>query len=394
VNVLDKIYAIINAYLALVCYPFFKPKKPLWLIGGHNAKLYTDNAKVFYEYILQEHQNIDICWVIDKDAPAFEHIQGKKVIKGSLQSYLYFYHARVVLFSDTLNSDIAPFSFLLPFVRHFYDKTYKVYLGHGTIAFKKMPSFTGRLAQLKKDVFYSYDLAIASTTLAQKAMIGYNINPSAIVLCGSARHDALESTEHNKNTILLTPTWRPWLQGIKDFDSSDFFHQYALLLSHKKLLTYLKAQGISLQFYLHHMLHEHWEAFKVYENDQVHVLPPHTAIDESIKSAKLMLTDYSSTCSDFYYLQKPVLFFQFDQKRFSEDVGSEISLKNDTFGEVAFDVDTFVTHIINTIENGYTLSKKQKEGEKYFIHFKDNQNCRRIYDTICQRNPKTLLCTP
>ncbi len=381
---------VFNAYLALLIYPFLKPKKPIWLIGGHNAKLYTDNAKVFYEYILAQHSNIDIYWVVDKNAPAFSQIKGKKLIKGSIKSYLYFYRAKVVLFSDTLNSDIAPFSFVLPFVKHFYHKTFKVYLSHGTIAFKKMPSFSGKLAKLKKDIFYSYDLAIASTSLAKTAMLGYNINPTAIVLAGSARHDVLQTISTDTKSILISPTWRTWLKGTSVFEESDFFKHYALLLSSKKLFAHLKMHHITVNFYLHHMLHEHWEAFKPFKNEYIKILSPHTSIDLNIKSASMMVTDYSSICSDFYYLKKPVLFFQFDQKRFSEEIGSEIDLEKDIFGEVAYDTPALIDNIIGNTQNKYTLSHKQKKGEKFFIHFTDKKNSERIYDTIRTRNPKAI----
>ena len=37
-----------------------------------------------------------------------------------------------------------------------------------------------------------------------------------------------------------------------------------------------------------------------------------------IQSARLMITDYSSMCSDFYYLKKPVIFYHFDLDEYVE----------------------------------------------------------------------------
>ena len=361
-----------------------KKKKNLWLIGGHNGQLYTDNAKVFHAYLLQHNPEIELYWVIDKNAPAFSMVQGDKIIKGSIRSYLYFYRAEVVLFSDTLNSDIAPFSFLLPIVKHFYRKIFKVYLSHGTIAFKKMPSFSGRVAKLKHDVFASYDLAIASSALSKKAMVGYGINPSNIVIAGSARNDVLEVKPTQRRSILIAPTWRPNIQEKGSFEKSDFYRQYSTLLSNKKLLDYLKKEEIYIDFYLHHMFHRYYAYFQTLLSPFVQILPLETEISETISSAEMMVTDYSSICADFYYLHKPVLFFQFDQKAFSNSPGSEIDLENDTFGDVYFEVDALVKAFIDTLESK-RYSDKQKSGEKYFIHFRDKQNAKRIYQAIQER---------
>jgi len=376
---------IINAYFAIFSLIFPKKNQKIWLIGGHNAKLYTDNAKVFYEYILKYHPEINIYWIIDKNAPAFSKIKGQKCLKGSIKSYRYFYQAEVVLFSDTLNSDIAPFSFILPIVKGFYSNVFKVYLSHGTIAFKKMPQYKGKMKALKDAIFYSYDLAIASTILSQKAMLGYNIKPSAIVLAGSARHDTLLHLHKTKKVILITPTWREWIKTQKEFKESSFFHHYKLLLSNENLLLYLRTHKITIHFYVHHLFHSYWKEFIDLENDVIKILSPSSNIVDEIASAKMMITDYSSMCSDFYYLEKPVLFFQFDKKRFLRDIGSEIDLEKDTFGEVFYDSPTLIKGIIKTFNTGNTLSNRQKKGEKYFIHFKDKQNCMRIYDAISKR---------
>jgi len=362
-----------------------KKKDNIWLIGGHSGQLYTDNAKVFHQYILNTYPKIDIYWIVSKNAPVYSQIAGKKLLKGSIKSYLYFYQAKVVLFSDTLNSDIAPFSFVLPFVKIFYSRTFKVYLSHGTIAFKKMPTYKGKMAEIKKNIFSSYNLAIASTYLAREAMIGYNIHPDNIVIKGSARHDELKTLKSDNHTILIAPTWRPWITNKEQFTSSDFYHHYTTLLSDKKLLDYLHTNNIIIYFYLHHMFHKYIDTFKKLNNNHIQILSSEIDISKKIKSSHLMITDYSSMCSDFYYLNKPVLFFQFDREKFIDEVGSEIDLKNTTYGDVSFESQTLINTLLHTIENNYPLSPQQKEGEKYFIHFKDTKNCQRIYNVIINR---------
>jgi len=365
----------------------------MWIIGGHHGKLYTDNSKIFHQYILNNHPEINIYWVIDKHTTVAveKKIPGKKIILGSIKGYLYFFQAEVTLFSDTLNSDIAPYSFILPFVRKLYHRTFKVYLSHGTIAFKKMPSYIGKIAQLKKSIFQSYNLAIASTELAKKAMINYGIRSENVYILGSARNDMLQIRHSEEKIILVAPTWRIGVSSLSSFEKSDFFTEYYALLTDKYLQRYLTEQGYTIHFYLHHMFHKYLHLFQELENDSIKILVPHSDIGNEIMSAKLMITDYSSMCADFYYLQKPVLFFQFDKQRFISEVGSEINLNNDIFGDVFEDKNRLVQNIIHSIDKHLILSDKQKQGEKYFVHFTDKKNCERIYYTIQQHLKKEIL---
>jgi len=382
---MQKLIYIFNAYIAFILYIFSKREKNIWLIGGHNGTLYTDNSKVFYEYIVEKHPLVDIYWIINKDAPVFDQIKANKLIKGSIKSYLYFYHARVVLFSDTLNLDIAPFSFVLPCIRRVYKKKFKVYLSHGTIAFKKMPKKSGFIQEIKESIFRSYDLAIASTLLEKRAMQDYGIKSSNIEILGSARHDTLQTLQSSKSTLLIAPTWRGWLYKQKSLQDTEFFQHYSRLLTHPLLKSHLEEHDITIHFYLHHMFHKFYDEFKVCESNRVVILPASANITHSILSSQMMVTDYSSICSDFYYLQKPVLFFQFDRDEYIEKIGSEIDLTQSVFGDIAYSVEESVDKLIASINNGFKLSPLQKEGEKYFINFQDRENCRRIYDTILKK---------
>ncbi len=377
-----KIRYIINAYIALFIYLFTKRRDDIWVIGGHNGRLYTDNAKVFYEYIVDNHPHIEIYWFVNSDATIHNQIIGKKITKGSIRGYLYFYHSKVALFSNTLNLDLAPFSFILPLVRAIYKRRFKVYLSHGTIAFKKMPQFSGAVGDIKRAIFRSYDLAIASTLLEKIAMEGYGIEESNIYIRGSARHDKLHSTPSDKKTILIAPTWRGWLSREESLKESKFFIEYTELLSNHRLIEYLQTHNIYIEFYLHHLFHNFYDEFKPYSNSHITILAPNTNISKSIMSSKLLITDYSSISADFYYLKKPVLFFQFDRDRYIDEIGSEIDLREDSFGEVLYSVEELVDSTISTIDNHLLIPKKQRDGEKYLINFIDRDNCMRIYDTI------------
>ena len=67
---MSKINALINMIISYIIYPFKKSEfenRNIWLIGGHAGDIYDDNSKFLYEYILRNHKDVEIYWVINKD---------------------------------------------------------------------------------------------------------------------------------------------------------------------------------------------------------------------------------------------------------------------------------------------------------------------------------------
>ena len=96
----------------------------------------------------------------------------------------------------------------------------------------------------------------------------------------------------------------------------------------------------------------------------------------------MVITDYSSISWDFYYLRKPVLFYQFDQKEYLEKKGSYIDINLELFGEVFYDSDSLVTGLHKYILNNFNeLSEYGKRRDLYF-KYRDTNNCKRIFKVI------------
>ena len=98
---MSKIKVLFNMVVAAIIYPFKKSSfkdKNIWLIGGHAGDIYDDNSKFLYEYILRNNkENIDIYWIINEDSKVKNKIPGKTLIKGSIDNYLYYYNAKVII---------------------------------------------------------------------------------------------------------------------------------------------------------------------------------------------------------------------------------------------------------------------------------------------------------
>jgi CDP-glycerol glycerophosphotransferase (TagB/SpsB family) len=210
----------------------------------------------------------------------------------------------------------------------------------------------------------------------------YSIKKSSIYLVGSARNDTLENINSNKEVILVAPTWRIWLKDLESLQNTDFFQSYVSVLTNENLCNYLEENNIYIHFYLHHMFHRFIDDFLSLENKVIKILPVNANISLEIKSSQMLITDYSSIGSDFYYLKKPVLFYQFDRGEYIQKIGSEIDLTLDEFGNVYCDKKELLEGILHTLKEQYKLSKKQLAGESFFVNFQDQKNCKRIYGII------------
>jgi len=109
-----------------------------------------------------------------------------------------------------------------------------------------------------------------------------------------------------------------------------------------------------------------------------------TLADE-ITSSIANITDYSGVAMDFMYMNRPILFYQFDIDKYKNEVGSYIDLDKEMFGYVAHNKDEAVNQLINLIESGFEVKQNQEYARNKFFRYNDNNNCERIYNTILKK---------
>lgn len=110
------------------------------------------------------------------------------------------------------------------------------------------------------------------------------------------------------------PTWRSWLEekSAEEFKASDYYKNYMKLLQSQKLARILKENDVKLIFYIHPKFKDYLSEFNV-SGDNIELIPFGTEpLNEIMKKCSMLITDYSSVCWDVCYLDKPVLFYQFD----------------------------------------------------------------------------------
>ena len=110
-----------------------KRNKKIWLIGEYSISA-RDNGMHFYHYMLEEHPEIDVYYVIEKNSEDLPYIDQRKVLYfGSYKHFVIASKAKVLVFSHMERYLIPKINRITKYKKS--DNAYlKVLLQHGVIA--------------------------------------------------------------------------------------------------------------------------------------------------------------------------------------------------------------------------------------------------------------------
>ena len=104
--------------------------------------------------------------------------------------------------------------------------------------------------------------------------------------------------------------------------------------------------------------------------------------------SKLLVTDYSSVFFDFGYMDKPVIYYQFDKDRYIKEhydfTQGYFSYEDNGFGDVVYGEDELYASIERVVNEDLMLDAKYKDRVDTFFPLKDQHNCDRIYQRILE----------
>ena len=392
---MDKIKCLINMLVASILYPFTKNKfknRRIWLVGGNAGELYADNARAIYEYVRSK-KEIEEFWVLNENSSIKDKIPGEILIKGSVNAYLHFMNAEVVMFSHSISADIVPFLYVVPLLNKFHYKTLKVFLNHGTVGLKKRKALNAKTEKIVEKMVQSYDLNICDSKFEKdvKSKSWWNVPQKTTFVTGYPRYDKLYNANIREKEIFFMPTWRPWLKNnVDDIQKTEYFKNIINLLQNETLNKFLKIKDIKMSVYIHQLMHEYFDKFNdVKFEGNINILPKDAEITKEIMKSNMLITDYSSIAYDYLYMDMPILFYQFDKDEYEKKIGSYIDLNNDLFGEVAYTTKECVEKIVKIINNDFKhledISKKVEKIKPKFLEYTDKSNSKRVYKLIEQK---------
>lgn len=371
--------------------------KPYWdsrhiqLVYEKFCMMAQDNGYYFFKYCMdheeEKRQNNHIYYVITKDAPdrkKLDAYQSHLVDFMSIRHMIYMIAAELLVSTDTRNHLYAMRqrgSILKRYLR----KKPLVFLQHGVTALKKVDFFYG------KGKSGSCNLFVVTSDFEKKIVEDYfGYAEDEIVNSGFARWDVLEDKSEGLREILIMPTWRAWLENVtlEEFKESDYFHNYMALLNSPRFHSFLEKNDLLANFYLHSKFREFIQDFSV-ESDRIRLIVfGEEPANELMMRCKMLVTDYSSVCWDVFYLDKPVVFFQFDRDKYMEAHGSYLDMDRELFGDCAQDVDGLLTYMERCADDHFVVRPEYEKMQKSFYKYFDDQNSRRICDAIVKKWPR------
>ncbi len=207
---------------------------------------------------------------------------------------------------------------------------------------------------------YSYKTAFQ---ISQNQMLNFPY-PRSIYL------KSLQSSNNKEYVFLYAPTWR---DTKVDFLNSDY-------LDLDKINRFCQKNNCLFKIKLHPNTKSNIDT-TAYDN--VVFVEASADTNAYLTEADCLITDYSSIFFDYLVLDRPVLFYVFDEdiyKSQSREIYSEV--ENIVVGEKLYDLESLLNIMLNKIAGNDTLSEQRGNIIKSFnLSFDDTDN-KRLVDTI------------
>lgn len=377
--------------LAMLYNYFFKKKEKIWLISD-KAHRGDDNGEAFFKYLNSTSnlkRKIKSYYIIDKNISDFKRIKkiGKTVHFNSFKHKLLSLLCQYQFAAYVHVSIVCPLASQREYFKDFLKEDKVVFFQHG-ITQNNLSSALHKYNQ-------NFHAIVAANIEERNSFLRYDYfyDEKLIKLLGFPRYDYLY--DDNRKYITFAPTWRRYLFGDfvqeeeryvlkRDFKQSSYYQFYNAVVNSPKLIEAVKEYGYELHFIPHPVFFPYLEEFQFNENVVVH--GKEVSYNTMFAQSSLFITDYSSAVFDFAYLEKPIIYTQFDTKEFYsmqyEKGNFDYVLSG--FGEVVQTVDETIELIISYIENHCAMEEKYKKRVNNFFAFHDHHNCERIFEEFYQ----------
>lgn len=379
--------ALAKYFLARAITPTVKDKigNP-WVVceTGMEAR---DNGYHFFKYMRENHPDEKCYYAIKAKSPDYKRVSefGNVIEYGSLKHWLMYLCAEYNISSQKggkPNAAVCAFLELMGWI----DSRF-VFLQHG-VTINDVKWAHAETTQLE------YFIASARPE-AEFIREKFGFLPKQIQLTGFPRFDNLHNLETDNKFVLIMPTWRSrfTLNSQKDGGDSDFHLSrykrcWEELLNSTELERLQRENGLKIMFFPHRNMQAFLNDFS-FDRSRIQVGDWEThEIQEMMKRAAVMVTDYSSVFFDMVYMRKPVIFYQFDYDQFrAQDYPDGwFDYRSNQFGHWCETPEEVVKELNRVVKQNFQVSDAYLQEHARTFPLYDTKNSERIYDLL-RSNP-------
>lgn len=375
---------IANVFVCMFVAPFALIAKifirDFWLVCEAENEA-RDNGYWFYKWVRENRPKQKIAYAINKKSPDYAKVKdlGKTVQYGSAAHWFWYIVADKNISSQKGGKPNAAVCYMFEVVLGMR-KNNRVFLQHGVII--------NKLEWLFYSNTYARMFCTSSVYEYEYVKNTFGYPDGYVKLTGLTRFDRLHDIEVDKDLILVMPTWRNWLgresADNKNLDFADtlYYKKWNEFLSSPKLDTLLKKYNKRLLFYPHRNMQKFLHYFDTKsENIEIADWKKYD-IQDCLKKAALMITDYSSVFFDFSYMRKPVIFYQFDEQEFRQKQYEEgyFDYHDTMLGKWSDNLDDLLNCFEDELKSGCRMI--DEDVIKTIFPMWDTKNSERTYNEI------------
>lgn len=361
-----------------------------WILMDRNTQA-DDNAEHLYRYIMENNLKDDCYFALNYESSDWARLEkeGFKLVAFGSQDFEYKLKRCSKIISSHLDK----------YVNNYFGDEYEyskkfVFLQHGVIKDDLSGWLNGKV---------NLQCMVTTTSNEYQSIVSdlstYKLSQKEVILSGLPRHDSLLNSDiPQENIILIMPTWRSNIVGktigdgneraLNDAFMQTLYAQSWYKLIHSPQLKHLVDQyGYKVIFAPHANIVPYLDQFEIPSYMSIwSIHDQEGSIQNLFQKAKIMLTDYSSVAFEMAYLDKAIIYYQFDKEMIYQ--GSHIYQKGyfeyerDGFGPVVEEVEQIEQALEQILQNdGKALEPYLTRMQETF-KFKDGRCCERVYNAI------------
>lgn len=357
----------------------------IWIVSEAPGEA-RDNGFWFFRYVCQNHPEHKCYYAIKKDSPDYDKVAsvGPTVEHGSLKHWvLYLAANKIVSSQKAMGPNAAIFSFLEVYGLLKNDRSF---LQHGVIG--------NDLKWLYYDITKFKCFICGAYPEYQFVSDTFGYPEGAVHYTGICRFDGLHDKTPDERLILIMPTWREWIayednrllvvENTKQIQESQYFKAWSSFILDPHIERFCKEYNAKFVFFPHRDMQKFLDLFPK-SNGYITVAGAESFdVQDLMKQASLMITDYSSVFFDMLYMKKPVIYYQFDYDRFRSGQYGEgyFNYRNNPFAKSFDDSEKVFEELERYLRNDFQIDDNYLNAHKEYFKLYDTDNSKRVYEAI------------